>query len=1124
MANAENPDKFQDSDGSDAPADEVGAGRPWLRKKRWLIPLVLLACLLVAGAIAWASREEIADDFIVQELEAMDLDASYDVAAIGPDSQVLRNVVIGDPANPDLTIEEVRIDTSLSLFAAKLGRITLVKPRLYGNYRDDKLSFGALDPLIFTDSEEPFALPEYDLAIRDGRALMQTDFGDVGAKLDGEGLLSGGFKGMLAIAAPKLAVEGCSIDDASIYGEVAIERGAPSFQGPIRAASLACPSQQLALARLDTDVRLSMPASFDKIDSNLSLTLASLNAPGAAAQSISGDLTSVWDSAGEDGAGFANVKYNLDAEALSGSGWQFVNLAAEGGLRVRGAFERSELDIDLAGDNLRTSESALDALREAEAQSEGTLAAPLLAKLQRGIANMEQANRFTARATAKQTGSILSAVVPEARLRNGGGDSALTVTQMQFTSGTSAGTRLIGNFATSGRDLPQLSGRMEQRSGGSLALRLTMPEFREDNAAVSIPQMEIRQSAGGVVSLAGELLASGAIPGGDVRGLSVPVSGRWSSANGFALWEECVALSYSSLDVSGLNLANQGLRFCPNSSRAIVSAGGDGVRIGARMQGLDLAGSLGGTPFTLASGPVDLNWPGAASTSELAVTLGGTDAPNSFTIAEFSMDIGDDFAGTFAGVEARMDAVPMDILDGAGVWRYAGDVISIAEAEFRVIDRNGEELDRFEPLIARDASVEIVGDLVEANALLRHPQSDRVVAGVDINHNLSSATGNAAITVDGLNFGEPLQPQASNNACYTDGLPSKDPYRQSEGLSCLPLGILSEVRGAVTGGGQFSWNEDAIDSSGSFAVQDMDFFAAFGPVVGASGRIEFTDLINLTTAPNQVMEIASINPGVEVLAGQVTFEIRDALVVDVKGGEWPFMGGELKMEPVVLDFGADEEKRYIFAVDGLDAAAFVTQMELSDLSVTGVFDGRLPIVFDKSGTGRIQDSVLVARPPGGNVAYVGALSYEDMGFVSNFTFNMLKSLDFTGMRIGIEGPLTGILATSVEIDGVQQGEGASRNILTRELAKLPVQLNVNVTGRFYEMMASLRSLYDPNYIDTARIKALTEGTDQSAVETPQQAPVEDPGDTSRSPLDLARPEEISQEKLTIQLEESETMR
>uniref|UniRef100_UPI003D65FB80 intermembrane phospholipid transport protein YdbH family protein n=1 Tax=Psychroserpens mesophilus TaxID=325473 RepID=UPI003D65FB80 len=88
-----------------------------------------------------------------------------------------------------------------------------------------------------------------------------------------------------------------------------------------------------------------------------------------------------------------------------------------------------------------------------------------------------------------------------------------------------------------------------------------------------------------------------------------------------------------------------------------------------------------------------------------------------------------------------------------------------------------------------------------------------------------------------------------------------------------------------------------------------------------------------------------------------------------------------------LDFSVQSEKRYIFEVDGLEAAAFVAQLVFSNLSASGVFDGLVPIVFDRAGNGRIESSKLVARAPGGNLSYIGELTYKDLGFVSNFAFN-----------------------------------------------------------------------------------------------------------------------------------------
>ena len=65
------------------------------------------------------------------------------------------------------------------------------------------------------------------------------------------------------------------------------------------------------------------------------------------------------------------------------------------------------------------------------------------------------------------------------------------------------------------------------------------------------------------------------------------------------------------------------------------------------------------------------------------------------------------------------------------------------------------------------------------------------------------------------------------------------------------------------------------------------------------------------------------------------------------------------------------------------------------------------------------------------------------------------------MEVVMNGPLTGELVTRVRFDGIRQGETAKTNIITRQIAKLPIRLLVNVRAPFYQLLGSVRSLYDP---------------------------------------------------------------
>ena len=94
----------------------------------------------------------------------------------------------------------------------------------------------------------------------------------------------------------------------------------------------------------------------------------------------------------------------------------------------------------------------------------------------------------------------------------------------------------------------------------------------------------------------------------------------------------------------------------------------------------------------------------------------------------------------------------------------------------------------------------------------------------------------------------------------------------------LAKGVIANANGTIQGKARFDWNTTApgggVTSSGRFSSDDFDFAAAVGPVEGLSGTVEFTDLIHLVTAPHQVLKIASINPGIEVVGGTVDLELH----------------------------------------------------------------------------------------------------------------------------------------------------------------------------------------------------------------------------------------------------------
>ena len=496
----------------------------------------------------------------------------------------------------------------------------------------------------------------------------------------------------------------------------------------------------------------------------------------------------------------------------------------------------------------------------------------------------------------------------------------------------------------------------------------------------------------------------------------------------------------------------------------------DTLQVTAELQDIALMGSLGESPVSASAARAVLRYPGVSRLEAFSTAIGADDNVVRLAASTVESDFTDGVGGRFAGATAALDIVPLDLSELDGVWRFNNNVLTVSEGAFALTDREGAvspDRARFEPLRGDGASLTLADGVISAETSLFHPWSGRRVTDVRIRHDLGSGSGGAVISVPGVRFDEGLQP---------------------DDLTLLTRELIAFADGTIEGGGRVDWTSDELSSSGTFSTEGFDFAAAFGPVRGVKGEIEFTDLLGLTTAPSQVATIASVNPGIEALGGRVVYSVTNGTLITLEDGRWPFMGGELILRPVELDYGGGQGQSYIFEIIALDAATFVTQMELNNLGATGQLDGTIPIVFDAQGNGTIQGGLLISRPPGGNVSYVGELSYEDLGTMGNYAFQTLRSLDFNQMSIELNGNLAGEIVTNFSIDGVRQGEGTSQNFVTRRLAQLPIRFKINVRSQnFYTLATIVRGLFDPSIFANAIDQGLLEIEGQSIVPTTRSA-------------------------------------
>ncbi len=1013
---------------------------PPRRRRRMLGRAGAVIALLLA--LVWFNRAAIVDRIISGQFESLGLPGKYKVESAGLGTQVLTNIVIGDPAHPDLTVERAEVKIVPTFGLPTVGRVTLIRPRLFGTVLKAKASFGSLDKLLFAKTTKPAGLPDLDLELLDGRARRDTDAGQIGIKVEGRGNLHGGFAGFAAAIAPSLRLNGCQINHATLYGTIKVASAKPAFSGPLRVGALACPAQGLKLAAAGVQLDLASSQRLDSVDGRFGLTSGALALRGARAASLGGG--------GQFGfrGGDLTARYRLAAAQVAAEYASLGRIEIEGLVRSHQNFAHFESDGTLSGTGLAAGPGITAAMARLERSGQGTLVAPLAAQLRAGLAREGRGGRIGANYLLRADAGLMTLTLPHGEVRGGSGAALLTLTRAQLTAPATGSPRFTGNFITGGRGLPQLQGQIERRGDGSASARLSLAEYRAGATRIAMPQLVLAQARSGEIGFSGRAELSGAFPGGRIDGLVLPMEGNWSGRRGFALWRRCVPLTFERLAAASLTLDARRITLCPGAAGAIVRGDGRSLRFAADTKELDLTGRLGSDPIRLTSGAIGFAWPGSLTARAVTVELGEASAPTSLRIDELHARLGGDVSGTFAGGQARLAAVPLDVLEAKGNWHFSGSDLTLSEAGFRLEDRQVD--DRFRPLIARDANLRLHAGVITAEAQMREPDSDRAVVKADIVHDLGAGTGHADLSVPRLVFDAQLQPAK---------------------LSALTIGVVANTRGAVTGSGRIDWNSAGITSTGSVSTDGLDFAAAFGPAKGVSGTVEFSDLLGLVTKPRQHLKIAAINPGIEVDDGQVSFQLEPNHVLVVNGANWPFVDGTLELLPTRMVLGASEVRRYTLRLKGANAAKFVQQLDLANLSAEGVFDGDIPIVFDQDG-GHVVGGMLVSRVPGGNVSYVGQLTYKDLSPMANFAFQSLRSLDFKRMEVGLDGNLDGEIVTRLRFDGVSQGKGAKRNIATRAVSGLPLQFNVNIRAPFQALITSFKSMYDAGYVIDPRTLGL----------------------------------------------------
>nr|WP_286207598.1 YdbH domain-containing protein [Hephaestia sp. MAHUQ-44] len=1023
----------------------------------WLIGGSALVLVPLVGL--WTQRKPIAASYVDAFLAAKGVTARYHIADLGLGRQRLTNLVIGDPAHPDLVADWVELSTGIGLSGASVTAVRAGHVRLRGRLVDGALSLGTIDKLLPAPSGAPFALPALDITVADAGMRLETPYGVIGLHASGSGRLDDGFSGRVAAVAETLDLSGCTAGRAAALLRVSIADARPTLAGPVSAGSVVCGDTRAGGAH--ADIAVTLGERLDRWQGRAGVKLADLRAPIGHLRALAGSLDFNGSPTRTSGT------LNLASGAVTADRGGAARLALAGGYRIENGFVAFQGSAGARSAQLADAGRA--AIVRAGASAEGSPVGPLVARL--------------ARAGAAAAGDFnVTANIDALHARGQGrvGVSRLIVSAASGASATlaggdgiqygwpDAGLRVDGLLTLSGGGMPEAAIQLHQtQARAPMTGNALIQRYAADGASLALTPVTFTAHADGSTRFSTNATLSGPLGDGRIEKASLPISGVWNGAGRLSINPRCAPLAFDRLAVSSLVLMPTRLTLCPVGG-ALVAVDGGSVTGGARVAASHLQGRLGQTPLSLDASGAEL----ALGTRgfvlrDVAAVLGAEGSQTRIEATRLDGRLaGSAVAGTFAGARGQIGNVPLLLSEGAGDWRFAAGKLALAGG-LTVAD--AAEAPRFNPLVTHDVAFDLVANRITATGTLAEPETGTKVADVTIAHDLSSGAGSADLTVPGITFGKGFQPNL---------------------LTRLTYGVIADVAGTVRGQGHIAWTPEGVTSTGTFGTDATDLAAAFGPVEGLATEIHFTDLLGMVTAPGQRATIASVNPGVAATGGVIRYRLHGPTQVEIEGGRWPFAGGELVLEPTLLDFAEHRKRHLTFTITGMDAAQFLQQFDFKNLSASGVFDGTMPMVFDESG-GRIEGGHLAVRAGGGALAYVGPVSQENLGTWGDMAFQALKALDYKSLTITMNGPLAGEMVTEVHFAGVNQGQGTKSNFLIRRLSRLPLVFNVTIRAPFRGLIDSARGLYDPTRLVERNLPQLIERQNEAGA-APSTTPAEHP--------------------------------
>ena len=879
---------------------------------------------------------------------------------------------LGPSARPDLTVG--RMEAEFGALPAPwrgvrpppIKALRLVQPVLHARWRDGRIDFGTLQPLVDQSlAAKPSGEPAPDLSIREGRLVLDTPSGPVDVVLDAD-IVAGEVRSLHARLAPTdLAALGLRV------GRVeGVLSGQATGAGALHLTAAFSAADGSAAGGGAASVHAAREAA-----AGLTLSLEALTPNGPAG------LLQLGDRPLDAVARLQATRFSLQPQhgapiELRGAD---LSLEVDGGVSRQGAFTgklhatgraahlaRAGVDLDATSLELKS-----DAARASSGQAGTTAQGPFTlalsthggrvrtAGLQATLApaSLSAAGRLSldhglalqAQGAAQAAGGLAAGDASRLAQRSLGRIDAAAATALSRALqrvSLRAPAYALSYDTRRGAMLHLPQGLQALVSGGALTMR---PEGgapvveASPRGAVSgafsaalrvqgLPQLDLdaahlARSGAGAVQLATALTARGAL--GPVKGASLQIAGQVNGAEG--RWNlatrDCATLGIVALALHGRAAATDvRAQVCPDDARPLLTAGPHGWRVAAVARDVGLVAPAAQVKAQLVSAVVSIDGSSGGDPTG-RVELRGLAVQDTAAVARVRPLAADGTVGLAAGrAQGRLTLALAPHATPLGVLAFSA----------RTADGSGE-------------------------------------AVLD--------TGRLSFAAKGLQPGD-IVPAAAH--------------------------ALPEAQGDVDLTARAAWTRAGVASSGEVRTSGFSFKSPAGKIDGLRGDIHLASLSPLLSAPGQTLDADRLETLVPLDDLHAAFTLA-ADHLDLQGASATVAGGRASLDAMRLPLIPGAPISGVLRIRDVDLDKLIAVLNLANaVDLQARLGGELPFALQPEAAGatalRFTDGRLYAEGPGrltirrqaltGAVATAGAEGAQPNA-VQDFAYQALENLAFS---------------------------------------------------------------------------------------------------------------------------------